>query len=108
MKSSLKDKLGTCLGTVGFILYYVFLLMMIFVPLYFCDFPWWADLIILVLIFVFDFFGAFVNVAIWIWSFVVVVSGAIGVWEIFYFVFFAIYIVFFFIPAMMNLFRGVK
>lgn len=74
-----------------------------------CNFPWWADIPILIAIMLLpEYIGGILTLAVWVWSFIVVVSGSIGLFEVIYFVLLAVYVVFFFIPGICALIEAVR
>ena len=83
---NLKDVLANALGTVGIVVWYLASSVLMFLPLTFLNFPIWVDLIILFAVLSLSSLGDLIELALWIWSFIVVISEPIDGWSVFYFV----------------------
>ena len=84
------------------------LLLTVF-PLVMCQFPWWVNLLIFTAIMLLpDVLGGIMTLAVWVWSFIVVVSGSIGLFEVIYFVLLAVYVVYFLIPGIRALIAAIR
>lgn len=89
----LKDTLSGTFGAVGFILYYLILLGLSFIPFryLFPNLPLFVPALFVFVIYEIPLIGGIVQLIIWIWSFVIVVTNPIDAWSIAYFCFFTIY-----------------
>lgn len=75
------------------------------IPLIACGFPWWADIVVLIYLHMFDFLGGVITLGIWVYSFIKVVSGIYPLaCMIIYFIAFAVYFVFWILPTILQLF----
>lgn len=101
--NNLKSFLIGTLGVVGYILWFILGALLMFAPLVFLDMPFWASLLIIIAIMYIPIIGDITNFAIWIWSFVVVISEPIDGWSIAYFIIFGIYVLTSIIPTVIQL-----
>lgn len=96
----LGEKISTAGGFLVWLSSYLLLLLLATYPLSMCPLPWWADFLIIAAIMLLpDAFGGILTLVVWAWSFIIVISGDIGLFEIIYFVLLAVYVVFFLIPG---------
>ena len=100
---SLKDKLSGALGVVGLVIWYLISAIVVFTPLAFLDLSFIVYGIIIFAIISFSLIGGIVELVIWIWSFIVVVSEPIDGWSVFYFIAFAIYCLTTLLPFVISL-----
>lgn len=103
---TLKNLLLGSLGTIGYILWYLVSILLLYAPLVFLDFPLLIDILIIFAITSLPFWGDVVELIIWIWSFVVVLSEPIDVISVIYFVTFAFYIFTKFLPIIKTLIKA--
>lgn len=104
MKSgNLKDKLFGALGTFGIILFYILATAIIGIPLAFLDWPFWVDLIVLLVIYFFNLIGGIVQIIIFALSMPVALSSPINFFTIMYFICLAVYVIFCLIPAIITI-----
>lgn len=89
---NLKVILVGSLGVVGYVIWYVLLAAVWLLPLIVLDFPFWADVLIILVAFNIPILGSLFEFALWIWSFTIVTSMPIGGFSIFYYIVFGIYI----------------
>lgn len=99
----MKDKLLGTLGVFGFILWYALVALFVIIPVAAADFPWFVNIIIFALLYFTDFIGAFLTVAIYIYSTFIVLSGPLNWFAVIYFIDLLLYIIFFFIPTAANI-----
>lgn len=104
----MKAKLEGSLGVAGSVIFYLISCLLVVAPLWFIGLPWWADLLIIALILSTNIIGGVISVALWVWALVIVVSGTIGWLEIVFFVLFAVYLFFTFIPAILQMIRQLR
>jgi hypothetical protein len=103
---NVKEKLYASLGVFGYILYYALALFLTFMPLSYLQFPFYVDFIMMAAVLIVPFVGQIVELAIWVWSFVLVVTQPIGWFEVIYFVSALIYVFTTVFPFVMSLFAG--
>ncbi len=109
-----REKLLDSFGLFGFIIYYILLFSTVFFPLEYCHLPFWLTIIIAAFIIFFaDVLGLItmsianlLHIGAWVYSFINIISGQIGVLEIIYFVVFACWLIVFFIPTIIVFFKG--
>jgi hypothetical protein len=99
----LKEILVGSLGIAGYVVWFIFSIIMTFLPLSYLNNPLWVDFIIIFVIISFPFIGGMMECGIWIWAFVEVLSKPISGWSIFYFVVFAIYFFTVLLPIALNI-----
>lgn len=81
----------------------VFLIMTL--PLFYCGFPWWVNVIaFLVLYFMPNSLGGILTLFLWVWSFIRVLDMPFSFFVVLYYIFFVLYLIFCFIPAIASLF----
>ena len=71
------------------------LLGLIFVPLQYLGFPWWADALIALGVSLLPMIGGLATIAIWIWSFVIFIQSPFDTYGIVYIVALVFYIAFY-------------
>ena len=97
------------LSGVGGLLFWLLSLLLTAFPLVMCQFPWLVNLLIFTAIMLLpDVLGGIMTLAVWVWSFIVVVSGSIGLFEVIYFVLLAVYVVHFLIPGIRALIAAIR
>ena len=87
----MKDFLSNALGSVGGILWYIISFFFCFAPLFFLHLPFWADFLLILAILALPYIGELIRAALYVWAFIVVIRGPIGIMEIIFFVFVALY-----------------
>ena len=65
---------------------------LIFVPLQYLGFPWWADAIIALSTLLFNLLGGLIYAVVWIWSFIIFVQSPFTAYSVIYLVFLALYL----------------
>lgn len=101
--NKIKEKFVGIMGNVGVILWSVFSIIFVSVPILATDLPWWGMLIIFVLIVFTDFIGAFVNVGTYIYACIVMINSEFTIFSVVFFVDLILYLVFMFIPGLIDL-----
>ena len=104
---NLKDELIGWLGVAGIVLWYLIEIVVALTPLVFLNFPLWVNLIILFTLMSFQYVGGLLQIALWVWSFIVVIARPIDGWSIFYFVVFAIEFFTILLPLIANVVLGI-
>ena len=94
----LKEKLVGSLGVLGYCIWFVVSVIFSFAPLMVLDLPMVVDFIAIFVIQYIPLFGEIVRCALYVWAFIVVLSGPINVISIIFFVCFAIYVIAYGIP----------
>lgn len=95
----LKEILTGVLGSVGLIILQFILIVLTIIPLSFCGFPIYVNILICLALYFTNFIGGMLTIAIWIYSFIKVIALPIGVFEIIYFICLGIYVILYFIPV---------
>lgn len=88
---SLKETLVNALGVVGFVIWFLLGVVLLFLPLSFLSLPFWVDFIIIFILMNTQLIGGVLSIILWVWSFTVVIAQPIDGWSVFYFIGFAIY-----------------
>ena len=102
----IKDSFFGTLGIFGYILFYVGIFCAVFVPLYTIGLPWLACVLIGIAMNIITILGAVVPLVAWIVSFFFIFRVEFSVfWYILYAVSLLFYLAFFFIPAVIQLFK---
>ena len=89
----MKEKLAAKLGVLGYVIFYLIAAFFAYCPLIFLDFPFIVNAILIGVIMFLPIIGTILNLILWIWSFVVVLSAPIDIFSILYFIAFAVYII---------------
>lgn len=89
--NKLKDWLVSALGSAGFIVYFIILVVMNALPMIILDFPWWAVVLVCLALSFFEW-SQFLYLGVWIWAFVVALGQPIDWISCLFFVAFAVYI----------------
>lgn len=100
----MKDKIFSAFGTIGLIIWYIVSCALMYAPLYFIGFPWWANLIVIVIILSVPVIGDIIELASWIWGFTIIVHEPFGFAVVWFYVAFVVYLVLNVIPRLLNLF----
>ena len=101
----LKDKFLLLSPFDRFLLIVCYLLTII--PLVSCGFSWWVNILLYLLLSYFDVLGGILTIGLWIYSTIRVISGLYVLpWTIIHFVGLALYVAFFVVPNIINLFIG--
>lgn len=98
-----KSRLSSVFGTFGVILYYVFMIIISFAPLWFLDFNWMIDTAIILAIVFIPVIGQLLDIAVWILSFLIVIKNPVGTAEILYYIGLAANIAAYVIPFISSL-----
>lgn len=101
----MKNFLSNALGSVGSILWYVISVFFCFAPIFFLHLPFWADFLLILAILALPYIGELIRAALYVWAFIVVIRGPIGIMEIIFFVLAAIYVYTTLLPIVLALFR---
>ena len=105
--NKLKENLVVSLGVVGIVLWYLLDVAIALTPLVFLDFPLWIKIIVLFALMSFQYVGGLIQIALWVWSFVVVIARPIDGWSIFYFVTFAFFFFVHILPSIVNIITAI-
>lgn len=70
----IREKLEAALGLFGFVVFYIILGVITFMPLVFLPIPWWVDFIVVAVVLAIGNFGSIILIAAWVWSFFVVIN----------------------------------
>ena len=97
-----KEWIVGSLGAVGLILFYLIQVVIIFIPLVFLGLPWWVDALLALFVLFVPFLNTIAALAIWIWSFIIVISSPITWVSIVYFICLAFHLVFEIIPVVIS------
>ena len=89
--NKLKDALLSGLGWVGMVIYWAIGSVIAFAPLFFLDFPFLADIVIIGVVMFMPILQNIVRPVIWISALIAAIQGPIDVFAIIYFIFFAFY-----------------
>ncbi len=99
----MKEKLAVWFGGVGFIIWYILSVLFFMVPIWATGLPILVMILLAALIYYTDMLGAVLTVAVYIYSFIKVIHSPFSFFSIVYFIVLLIYVIFFFIPALLNL-----
>ena len=75
----MKEKLTSALGSFGFVLFYIFIVLYAYAPLLVLDFPIWVDLLLILVISTFRGLGGILCLGLYIWALVVVLTHPFNV-----------------------------
>jgi len=100
----MKEKMSQALGSAGFILFYIVMLLFCFAPLLILDRPLLFDIICILIILGSRYFGGIVCIGLYIWATVKVFSEPFDVFSYIFLVFAALYFLIFVIPPLKQMF----
>ncbi len=100
----MKDKLSAALGGLGMVLWYAIMTSLTIVPVLAADLPVWMTIIALILIYFTDVIGGLLTVVLYGYATYVVLVSPFTWFSIVFFIFLALYLVLFFIPATIQIF----
>lgn len=98
----LKEKLGTALGGIGIVLWYLICLILVTAPIMILSLPWYVELIAFFVIVQFGFIGGLVQFALYVWAFTVAINGPTDGLAIVFYCCAAIYLIVSVIPAIIS------
>lgn len=104
----LKSALGGACGWFGFVLFYILVIVLVIMPLTALDFPWWAAVLFIIATQIFPVLGGIAWLVVWTWSFFVMIHAPLCSYTVVYFISFAVYLIFFFIPMLLRMFSPPK
>lgn len=81
-----KDYLLNTLGVAGFIIWLLIGCVLMIFPLTVIEFPFWLNLIVIFVILSSKTLGNIVEIVLWVWSFIVIISEPIDSWSITYYI----------------------
>ena len=103
-----KEKLQGRLGSIGTIIWFLGIYLMIFMPILFLGLPWWGTALIAFVLSIialsFDLLRTFSLLILYIWAFINVIHGPQDFFAILFYIFFGIYIIIDLIPLLLILF----
>lgn len=102
----LKDKLSKALGWFGSVLFYIFALIYTLTPLLPLGFSWWLNAIIVIGMVFLPVIGGFAGIVFWIISFIKVIHMPFSAFTVVYYIVFAIYVIFQFLPSLGRILAG--
>ena len=91
----MKEKLSYIFGSFGIILYYLILTVFSVIPFIILEFPLWLILVLTLLISFLPLIGSIANVVFYILALVKAVSGPQDFITVLFYVFFALYVLYF-------------
>lgn len=100
----MKEKLTNALGVTGSVIWHIILMVLALSPLIILDLPFWADLIIIFAVMSLPFIGDIVMLGVYIWAFIVAISGPIDIVVIIFFISAGLYVLFDLLPTLLMLF----
>lgn len=103
MKNKMKDKFVELMGSAGIILWIVFSTLFVAVPILATNLPWWAMLIIYVLIVFTNIIGSIVTIGTYVYSCIVVLNSQFTIFSVVFFADLILYLIFILMPWLINL-----
>lgn len=104
--NTLKEKFVNSLGGAGLIVWWLFSLAIVVIPVILCRFKLWVEIAIIAIILFTNVIGGIASFAVFVISFIKVITvGRYGVLEIIYFPILIFYIVRCLIPSLVILFK---
>ncbi len=104
-KSLLLEKLSNAFGIFGLVLYYVITFSLSFAPLIILGFPFWVNLILVIVILAVPVLGEIALLGLFVWAFIVAVGQPIDAWSIVLFVAAAVYVFTTLVPLFISFFQ---
>lgn len=98
----LKEKLLGALGGFGYILWLLICIAFFVIPFVATGFPIWVSVILQALIMFTGLIGAVVTVFVYAYSFLQILHGPLDLFAVLYYIDFAVYVIFFFIPSVIQ------
>ncbi len=98
------EKLQAAMGAAGLVLYYMFFVVIVYAPLMFLGFPWWADILIIAAIMLIPFAGGLIELILWVWAFLLVVQLPVGLKVVLFYIGAFFYVAFELIPGIFSIF----
>lgn len=99
----MKDKILGAFGAFGYVIVFLLSIVYIAIPLVSTGLPWFVCMIIFTIIVLTDVIGSLVTVAVYVYSFFIVIQSPITVFTILYFVCFIIWLVMQAVPTCIRL-----
>lgn len=96
------DRLSSAFGVFGLILYYLLFLMIAYAPLLFLGFPWWANILIVLGIWLIPYAGGLMEFILWVWSFLLVIKLPLGFTVVLYYIGAVLYVLFVLLPSLLS------
>lgn len=98
----MKDKLVNALGWFGYIIYFLIVSILAFIPLSILQFSFWINILIIPVILFIPFWGDIAEFLLWAISFPKAISGEQDVWAIIYYIGLVVYAITSLLPTVIN------
>lgn len=100
----MKEKFTNALGTFGTVLFYILAFAIAFIPFFILDFPWWAEILIIVAMVNLPIIGTIAELVLYVWGFTAAIKNPTDLFSIIFFVGLALFIFIGVIPVISSLF----